>query len=315
MNEFESAVRNVGGRMLSMGIDCIQVNVGLKCNQHCAHCHVEASSSRTEMMGWPVMEAVTEIASDLAVPLVDITGGAPELNCNLPGFIEKLKGTGRDVQVRTNLTVLVMPGMERVATFMREHEVRLVASLPCYLEQNVCAQRGTGVYDDSIKAMRLLNSLGYGIDGPSLDLVYNPLGAELPTSQEKLESDYRRELRERFGIEFSRLLTIANMPIGRYRRFLRERGSSEEYTSLLKSSFNKATINGLMCRHQVSVGWDGTLYDCDFNLALALPVNHGAPDHVTRFDADKLICRRIVTGEHCFGCTAGSGSSCAGSLV
>jgi radical SAM/Cys-rich protein len=206
--------------------------------------------------------------------------------------------------------------MEAVPEFLRDHRVSLVASLPCYMEENVRAQRGEGVYEKSITAIKRLNSLGYGV-APNLpfDLVYNPGGPFLPPEQEKLEAEYRRELSARFGITFTRLLTITNLPIGRFRMELCRQNQAESYWQLLQNSFNPNTVDGLMCRHQLSVGWDGTLYDCDFNLALALPVDHGAPDHIHYFDLPDLVRRRIVTGRHCFGCTAGFGSSCGGALL
>jgi radical SAM/Cys-rich protein len=206
--------------------------------------------------------------------------------------------------------------MEKIPEFFREHSVRLVASLPCYLEENVCAQRGNDVYEKSIMAIRQLNTLGYGNDPElPLSLVYNPGGPFLSPPQSALEEDYRRQLGERFGISFTHLLTITNMPLGRFRAHLSHMGQETNYLALLRNSFNPDTLPGLMCRHQISIGWDGTLYDCDFNLALGLPVNHGAPDHIKRFKLEDLTIRRIVTGEHCFGCTAGAGSSCGGALV
>ena len=206
--------------------------------------------------------------------------------------------------------------MEEMPEFFQEHQVQLVASLPCYLEENVCAQRGKGVYEKSIAAIRRLNALGYGSD-PDLPLhvVYNPGGPFLPPPQSALEENYRRELGNRFGITFTRLLTITNMPLGRFRMHLSHLGQERNYLTLLRKSFNPDTLSGLMCRYQISIGWDGTLYDCDFNLALGLPVNHGAPDHIKSFRVADLKARRIVTGEHCFGCTAGAGSSCGGALV
>jgi radical SAM/Cys-rich protein len=206
--------------------------------------------------------------------------------------------------------------MEELPEFLRNHQVQLVASLPCYLEENVRAQRGEGVYAKSIEAIKRLNALGYGTgSGLPLNLVYNPGGPFLPSSQSALEEDYRRELHQRFGITFTHLLTITNMPLGRFRLELIQQNQERNYLDLLRKSFNPQTVNGLMCRHQISVGWDGTLYDCDFNLALGLPVNHGAPDHIRSFKPEDLKMRRVVTGEHCFTCTAGSGSSCGGALV
>ena len=200
--------------------------------------------------------------------------------------------------------------------FLADHMVSLVASMPCYLAENVDDQRGQGVYGTSVEVIQRLNKLSYGLDDHlELNLVYNPAGPILPPDQTQLETDYRRELQQRFGIEFSRLLTITNMPIGRFGRTLRRTNQNEQYIALLSKSFNAQTVPGLMCRHQISVGWDGTLYDCDFNLALGRPVDHGVPDHLKLFDPSALAQRRIVTGEHCFGCTAGAGSSCAGALL
>jgi radical SAM/Cys-rich protein len=313
MNDFE---KGIAGGLYSMQIDTLQVNLGLRCNQQCNHCHLEASPQRPEMMEWPVMELVLEAVRSSRCRLVDLTGGAPELNPHFRRFVTDLRRTGCTVQVRTNLTVLLEPGMEGLPEFFREHEAHLVASMPCYLEENVSAQRGKGVYEKSIAVIRRLNALGYGVE-PSLplNLVYNPGGAFLPPLQVALEEDYRRELGNRFGIAFTRLLTITNMPLGRFRAYLSRQSLETSYITLLRKSFNPDTVDGLMCRHQISIGWDGTLYDCDFNLALGLPVNHGAPDHIHAFRPAELWKRRIVTGEHCFGCTAGAGSSCGGALV
>ena len=315
MQDFERRIEpQAPAGLRSVSIDTLQVNVGLCCNQRCAHCHLGASPDRDEMMDWPTIELVLAAARVCDCRHVDITGGEPSLNPHLRSFIVALRKQGREVNVRTNLTALTEDALEGMPEFLRDHGVSLVGSMPCYLEENVTAQRGEGVYRKSVAAMRRLNALGYGRTLP-LDLVYNPGGAFLPPDQAALEADYKRELNERFGIVFTRLLTIANMPLGRFRDTLARDGQLADYLRLLNESFNPATVDGLMCRRQVSVGWDGTLYDCDFNLALGLPVNHGAPDHVTRFDSDALSRRRIVTGEHCYGCTAGCGSSCGGQLV
>jgi len=305
-----------GEGLHSVRIETLQVNLGLLCNQRCVHCHLEASPQRGEIMGWPVMELVLKAAKSARCQMVDLTGGAPELNPNFRRFVATLRQERLPVQVRTNLTVLLEPGMEEMPDFFRDHEVQLVASLPCYLEENVCAQRGKGVYEKSIAAIKRLNGVGYGFDPElPLNLVYNPGGPFLPPPQSALEQDYRRELGQRFNITFTRLLTITNMPLGRFRtELIREKGE-EDYMHLLQESFNPKTVKGLMCCHQLSVGWDGTLYDCDFNLALGLPVNHGAPDHIRSFKPKELRTRRVVTGEHCFACTAGAGSSCGGALV
>ncbi len=317
MTRFDGAVLKASGRALcATEVAILQVNVGLRCNQACAHCHLNASPERAESMDWPTMEEVCRAARRAGARLVDLTGGAPELNPHLRRFIERLRADGLRVQVRTNLTALLEPGLRDLPAFFAAREVQLVASMPCYLEENVRAQRGGGTYEKSIAAIRRLNDLGYGVeDRLALDLVYNPGGPFLPPAQAELEADYRRELAARCGIRFTRLLTIANMALGRFRDLLRRDGQEEAYLRLLRGAFNPQTLDGLMCRRQLSVAWDGTLYDCDFNLALRLPVNHGAPSRLSDFDCAALATRRIVTGEHCYGCTAGSGSSCAGALV
>ncbi len=317
MNRFEERVSGIEGEGLhSLKIEIMQVNLGLRCNQQCVHCHLEASPERREVMEWSTLQQVLQAAKEVSCQLVDVTGGAPELNPHFRRFVGVLRERRHQVQVRTNLTVLLQPGMEEMPKFFRDHEIQLVASLPCYLEDNVRAQRGERVYEKSIAAIRRLNEVGYGTEpGLCLNLVYNPGGAFLPPPQLALEKDYRRELNGRFGITFTRLLTITNMPIGRFRKELGRKNLERNYINLLQESFNPQTVGGLMCRYQLSVGWDGTLYDCDFNLALDLPVDHGVPNHVQSFRLEDLWKRRIVTGEHCFGCTAGSGSSCRGALV
>ncbi|MDH7500004.1 MAG: arsenosugar biosynthesis radical SAM protein ArsS [candidate division NC10 bacterium] len=317
MNDFEKRMEaTTGGGLQAVGIETLQVNVGFLCNQQCLHCHLNASPRRTEMMEWPTMELILQAAKQVGRPLIDITGGAPELNPHLRRFLEALSRDCHRIQVRTNLTALLEAEGGIFPALFRDHQVQLVASLPCYTEEKVRDQRGIGVYEKSIQALGYLNSLGYGID-PSLplNLVYNPEGAFLPPEQSALEDDYRRELGERFGIQFSHLLTLTNMPIGRFLAQLRKEGQEQEYLDLLQSSFNEQTIDRLMCRHQISVAWDGRLFDCDFNLALGQTVDHGAPDHIRNFDLQALSRRRIVTGHHCFACTAGHGSSCEGSLL
>lgn len=317
MNEFDQRLNELGNEgLFAESIRAVQVNVGLRCNQSCLHCHLRCAPTRTEVMDRPTMDHVVETIDRIGPDFVDVTGGAPELNPSFRWFVAALTERGHRVQVRTNLTVLHEPGLGTMPGFFREHEVQLVASMPCYLEENVRAQRGAGAYEKSLEAMRRLNALGYGRDpGLPLNLVYNPGGPFLPPDQSNLEQDYRRELGGRFDVEFTHLLTIANMPIGRFLDDLRRKGREQDYIQLLRQSFNPATVDGLMCRHQISVGWDGTLYDCDFNLSLGFPVNHGAPAHLDQFDKPALVERRIVTGSHCFGCTAGSGSSCRGALV
>jgi radical SAM/Cys-rich protein len=317
INDFDRRViESAGGALRNVSLEIIQVNVGLKCNQSCAHCHVSSSPQRTEMMEWPIMELIINAARETDCRLVDITGGAPELNPHLRRFIEALRRQGQCVQVRTNLTVLLEPGMETMPEFFRDMRVRLAASLPCYLEENVDKQRGSGAYDKSMIAIKKLNALGYGRDPElTLDLVYNPLGPFLPPDQAALETDYHRELAARFGIVFTRLMTIANMPIGRFLTDLRQQGKDEKYRKLLNDAFNAQTIDRLMCRHQIEIDWDGRLYDCDFNLAIKMGLDESAPANIRDFDVAKLLGRKIATGNHCFGCTAGRGSSCGGALT
>jgi radical SAM/Cys-rich protein len=316
-NHFEETIAPITGEGLySHDLEVLQVNVGLRCNQSCAHCHVEASPERTEIMDWTTMSLISELAESIQPAVIDLTGGAPELNPHFKKFVETLRKKNHLCQVRTNLTTLLDRKMETLPEFFKEHQVQLVASLPCYLEENVRAQRGAGVYEASMKVIRLLNALGYGTDPSlSLNLVYNPGGAFLPPAQEKLESDYRLELDKRHGIVFTKLLTITNMPLGRFWMQLKKANEDQIYLNLLKNAFNAATLAGLMCRHQISIAWDGMVYDCDFNFALSIPVNHGAPNHIKNFEFSALETRRIVTGDHCFGCTAGCGSSCRGALV
>jgi len=245
-----------------------------------------------------------------------ITGGSPELHPDIIRFITALRDRGQTVQMRTNLTALIESPAKEIISLLRDKQVGLVGSMPCYLEENVNAQRGPDVHRRSIAALRLLNETGYGMEnGLPLTLVYNPGGPFLPPDQSVLEEAYRHELKARFNISFSRLIVLTNMPLGRFRRHLEQHSETESYLSILKNSFNPATVDGLMCRHQISIDWDGTVYDCDFNLALGMTVNHGAPDRVEDFDSSLLRKRRIVTGVHCFGCTAGAGSSCSGALL
>jgi len=317
VNHFEQTMSADSDTALrAVALETIQVNVGLLCNQECSHCHLACSPQRREIMDWSTMELVREAAAAADVDLVDITGGAPELNPHLPHLIRALRSDGRAVQVRTNLTALLAADTQHLIGLFRDYQVRLVASLPCYLPENVDAQRGGGVHRQSIEAVRRLNATGYGrAGGLQLDLVYNPVELDLPPVQSQLEGDFRQELHRRFGITFTNLLTITNVPIGRFGDSLDRQGRRGEYMDLLVDSFNAKTVEALMCRRQISIGWDGTLYDCDFHLAVGRPVSYGAPDHIRRFDPAALAARRIVTADHCFACTAGFGSSCRGALV
>ena len=317
MNNFDRAVQQVQeDQLTSAAVQIIQVNLGLLCNLSCRHCHVDANPKRTEVMSWETMQSVLQLAKALPDARVDLTGGAPELNPFFRQFVEALSDMGRTVQVRTNLTVFFEAGQAEAPEFLAAHGVHLVASLPCYLNDNVDAQRGAGVYKRSMAALRRLNALGYGrLDELPLNLVYNPGGAFLPPAQADLEEAYRKELKDRFGVDFTSLLTITNMPMGRFLNDLQRDGEAEKYKSLLKDSFNSETLDGLMCRHQICISWDGSLSDCDFNSALGLSLTGGLPNHVSKIDPGKLAGRPVVTGEHCFGCTAGCGSSCGGALV
>jgi len=312
----ETVSKHAEDELRALTLDVIQVNTGLLCNQSCGHCHVESSPARTERMPWTVMESVLRAARTTGCRLVDITGGAPELHSRFRDFVSALRAQGHAVQLRTNLTALLGGARRDLPAFFRTHRVGLVASLPCYLEANVDRQRGTGAYEGSIRALRILNEAGYGIEPDlPLDLVYNPGGPQLPPAQEALEAEYRRELDRRHGIRFTRLLTLANMPIGRFLEDLAAAGGDAAYRALLRDSFNPRTLGGLMCRHQISVRWDGRLFDCDFNLALGLGAGENGAGHIDTFTPEAIQRRRIVTGEHCFGCTAGAGSSCGGALT
>jgi radical SAM/Cys-rich protein len=317
MYDFDKRVRQTLGKNLhSASVSTVQVNVGLRCNQQCRHCHVNGAPNRKEVMSWETMRSIFHLTATLPGCQIDITGGAPELNPHFRRFVTILHDAGHPVQVRTNLSVFFEPDMEKIPKFYRDNNIQLVASLPCYLEGNVDAQRGEGVYEKSIEAIRILNGLGYGSDPDlPLSLVYNPGGPFLPPDQARLEADYRRELRERHDIEFTRLLTITNMPIGRFLDDLKRQKKDAEYRDLLSEAFNPDTLEGLMCRHQICIAWDGTLGDCDFNLALGLGLDKKLPRHIDELDPALLKNRPIVTGNHCFGCTAGCGSSCGGALV
>jgi radical SAM/Cys-rich protein len=314
-NEFEQHIFDVthdGLRCLNL--QTIQINLGLKCNQLCEHCHVQASPSRTEQMSGETMEAILSVTSNRPPVFIDITGGAPELHPHLERFLRSLVSQHHRVQVRTNLTILLDQQYKHFPSLYKELGIELVASLPCYLEEDVRLQRGTGVFEKSITALQMLNKIGYGTSSKlSLTLVFNPLEPVLPPEQKTLENDYRKYLAEHYNIQFTRLITLTNMPLGRFLDVLKEK--KPEYMRLLKDSFNPETVPSLMCRHQINIAWDGTLYDCDFNLAAGLPVTKKVPQHIKQFDQSALSAREIMTGPHCFGCTAGHGSSCGGALV
>lgn len=300
-------------------VDVLQVNMGRYCNLACIHCHVESGPTRKEMMSQENIEAVLGFLARTPIPTLDITGGAPELHSHFAHLVSSARRLGRHVMDRCNLTVIFEPGMEYLPEFFKRHEVELVCSLPCYSEGNVDKQRGKGTFDASIRALRQLNEVGYGQpDGDLvLNLVYNPVGPHLPPPQEKLEQDYRKILGEQFGIVFNRLYCLTNMPITRYATHLKLRGEYDRYLELLANNFNGATLDQVMCRNLISIGWDGWVYDCDFNQMLDLPVTDAAGQrlNISSLALDQVAGRPIIIDNHCYACTAGSGSSCGGALV
>lgn len=300
-------------------VDVLQVNMGRYCNLACVHCHVESGPTRKEMMSRENVDAVVSFLARTDVPTLDITGGAPELHPNFAYMVASARRLGRHVMDRCNLTVIFEPSMEYLPEFFKTHRVELVCSLPCYSQENVDKQRGKGTFDSSIRALQLLNEIGYGrpSSGLVLNLVYNPVGPHLPPPQEKLEQDYKRILAEEFGISFNHLYCLTNMPITRYATHLKLRGEYDRYVELLETSFNATTLDQLMCRNLVSVGWDGSVYDCDFNQMLDLPLTdgNGARLKISSLLLGQVTQRKITTGDHCYACTAGAGSSCGGSLV
>ena len=303
--------------LIATGIEILQINVGKLCNQTCKHCHVDAGPDRTENMTAETADLCLAALAATDIATFDITGGAPELNPNFRRLVAEAAGLGRHVIDRCNLSILLVPSQRGLAEFLAEHHVEVVASLPYFLAERTDAQRGEGVFDKSIEALRLLNSLGYGEEGSGLhlNLVYNPTGAFLPPPQAAVEADFKRELRDRHGVAFNSLYTITNMPISRFLEFLLRSGNYDRYMQKLIQAYNPAATAGVMCRNMLSVGWDGTLYDCDFNQMLELPVGFGAPAHIRDFARSALNRRRIVTARHCFGCTAGAGSSCGGTTA
>ena len=295
----------------------LQINVGKLCNLKCLHCHVEAGPGRREVMTAEVADRIIAWIRRHRPRAVDITGGAPEMCPEFRRLVRAGREIGAHVMVRCNLTVIFEPGQEDLPEFYRAHGLELIASLPCYLEKNVDFQRGNGTFDGSIRALRRFNEVGYGIeDGLPLTLVYNPVGATLPPAEQPLEDAYREQLRAHYGIEFHRLICITNVPVTRYEKFLERTGQIDDYRRLLHDSFNPATVGGLMCRDTINVGWEGDLFDCDFNQMLDLPLGRGRPRRfLWDVTAAELTGDVVPTGRHCFGCTAGSGSSCGGALA
>lgn len=296
----------------------LQLNLGYLCNLSCTHCHVNAGPKRTESMSPEVITQIQEVLERFPISTLDLTGGAPEMHPQFKELVQHARRKNIEVIDRCNLTILNEPGFEEMASFLAMEKVTVVASLPCYSEQNVDAQRGKGVFEGSVVGLRKLNDLGFGVDGSglTLDLVYNPGGAFLPPPQQALEADYKRQLFEEHGIQFNGLLTLTNMPISRFGSMLLSKGEFEPYMNLLKDNYKEANLDAVMCRDTISVDWQGYLYDCDFNQMLALPLQHQKSKlHISELINIDLANNPIVVADHCYGCTAGQGSSCGGALA
>ncbi len=318
MKAFSESLSTGGLKLDRTPVEILQINIGRLCNLACHHCHVDAGPKRTENMDSATVDKVIELLErSKTIHTVDLTGGAPELNPHFRRLITASRQLKKKIIDRCNLTVLYEPGQEETAYFLKENGVHIVASLPCYSKKNVEQQRGHGVFDKSIEALKLFNKLGYGKSDSSLrlDLVYNPTGPFLPPSQEKLQQDYKTELKELFDIEFNELFTITNMPIKRFLKDLERSGKLSEYMELLANSFNPTAAKGIMCRSLVSVGWNGEIFDCDFNQMLELPLGAGRKTLWDLNSFDELENKPITFANHCYACTAGAGSSCGGALV
>ncbi|SDL54132.1 radical SAM/Cys-rich domain-containing protein [Catalinimonas alkaloidigena] len=322
----EGAFPSFGERLAAVGhaplrparTEIFQVNLGKMCNQTCKHCHVDAGPDRKEIMTRETMQLCLDALAKSDLQTVDLTGGAPEMNPDFHWFVEEIRRLGRRVMVRCNLTIIVAnPKYHDLPSFFREHGVEVVSSLPHFSARRTDAQRGEGVFERSIRALRMLNEVGYGKEGSGLrlNLVYNPSGAFLPGDQEELQQEFKQKLKQEWGVEFNQLYAITNMPISRFLEYLLRSGNYDAYMHKLVAAFNPAAVPGVMCRNTLSVGWDGFLYDCDFNQMLDLTTADGSPQHVRDFDAAALETRPIVVGQHCYGCTAGAGSSCGGTTT
>ncbi len=316
---FARRVSREGRVPLRSLITDLQINLGKLCNQTCTHCHVEAGpTKRRENMSAGTAQRIVDLAAGCeSVATVDLTGGAPEMNPSFRRLVTEFRSRGLRVIDRCNLTIFSEPGFQWVAKFLADHHVDVVASLPCYLEDNVDGQRGSGVFTRSIDALIRLNELGYAQEGSSLrlDLVFNPTGPSLPPDQSKLQADYKRELAERYGIQFDRLLSITNIPIKRYARFLLKQGKLEEYMRLLADNYNGVAADHVMCRSLISIGWDGAIYDCDFNQMLGMPAGGVSQTVWTIESFDQFKDQLIAVADHCYGCTAGAGSGCGGAII
>jgi radical SAM/Cys-rich protein len=319
MQSFAERVHANGGDFSRRAVDVLQVNLGRYCNLACIHCHVESGPTRKEMMSRENVESVLRFLARSGIPTLDLTGGAPELHPDFAYLVASARKLGRRVMDRCNLTAIFEPGMEYLPEFFKLRQVELVCSLPCYSPENVDKQRGKGTFGASIAALQRLNEIGYGRPGSDLllNLVYNPVGPHLPPAQKALEEDYKRILRAEFGIVFNRLYCLTNMPITRYATHLKLRGEYDRYRELLAENFNAATLDQVMCRNLISIGWDGVVYDCDFNQMLDLPLTDRAGGRlkISSLALDDVAGRPIIAGDHCYACSAGAGSSCGGALV
>jgi radical SAM/Cys-rich protein len=319
MQAFATRICSDGSDFKRSAVDVLQVNMGRYCNLACIHCHVESGPTRTEMMSRKNVEGVLEFLARSEIPTLDITGGAPELHPDFNYLVAAARRLGRHVMDRCNLTVIFEPGKEYLPEFFKEQGVELICSLPCYSQENVDKQRGKGTFDASIRALQRLNQMGYGQSDSNLilNLIYNPIGPHLPPPQEKLEQEYKRILAENFGIGFNHLYCLTNMPITRYAKHLKLRGEYDRYLDLLATNFNGAILDQVMCRNLISVGWEGLVYDCDFNQMLDLPIRDraGKPLHISSLSVEQVRNHAITIGDHCYACTAGAGSSCGGALV
>ncbi len=318
LEKFQSKMEQAGLYPLkSTGIDIFQINVGYMCNMTCKHCHVDAGPDRKEIMTRETLDQCLKALNHPDISTVDLTGGAPEMNPHFRWFVDEVSKLGKEIIVRSNLTILDTRKFDDLPQFMADRGVEITCSLPFYSKRRTDAQRGEGTYDKSMKVLKTLNSIGYGKEesGLRLNLVYNPVGAFLPPGQESLKQQYKDRLMKDHGIVFNDLYTITNLPISRYLNFLVKSGNLEEYMEKLVNAFNPAAAEGVMCRNTISVGWDGSLYDCDFNQMLRMKTRPGAPSHISDWDLDKLNNREIVLNQHCYGCTAGAGSSCGGATT
>ena len=315
--KFSEKLENMGLFPLKpKNIETLQINLGKLCNQICEHCHVDAGPDRKEIMIKKVLQQCLGVAKTTTITTIDLTGGAPEMNPNFRWFVSELSQLGKKVIVRSNLTILTYKKFLDIPQFYKDYKVTVISSMPCYTKDNVDKQRGNGVFERSIEALKKLNELGYGKEGSGLELnlVFNPGGASLPPEQMALEVDYKRELKDLFNVEFNSLYTITNLPISRFLDFLLKEGKYEEYMDKLINSFNPSVAENVMCRNTISVGWDGKLFDCDFNQMLEIGIASSS-QNIANFNEEELKNRNIVLGQHCYGCTAGAGSSCQGALV